>query len=130
MELFANACTSWETCPFHYERMKLFGALFRAGGDRCDMCANCGVHTRSSKLGCNLPPLHHTRVFEIIELTLSPTLTEVTNGMADTPKMEDKAKEATLKKRMMDEQSPRRMICYSYSWRSGILFFYGVSRVF
>jgi hypothetical protein len=35
------------------------------------------------------------------KLTLSPTLTELTNGMAETPKMEATAKEARLQKCMI-----------------------------
>lgn len=94
------------------------------------MCANCGMHTRSSKLViiCFLssrnvgwrrgrgsmtisapPPATSMRVPKK-KLTLSPTLTELTNGMAEIPKMEATAKEARLQKCMIVFVAPRQVI--------------------
>jgi hypothetical protein len=44
------------------------------------------------------------------KLTLSPTLTELTNGMAEIPKMEATAKEARLQKCMIVFVAPRQVI--------------------
>jgi hypothetical protein len=49
------------------------------------------------------------------KLTLSPTLTELTNGMAEIPKMEATAKEARLQKCMIVFVALRQVI-YDNLW--------------